>query len=58
MRTLLTAALAMTLASPALAADPVRDATRRALPQLMEFYRDFHAHPELSLHEEIGRAHV
>ena len=51
MRTLLTAALAMTLAAPALAADPVRDATQRALPQLMDFYRDFHSHPELSLHE-------
>lgn len=51
MRTLLTAALAMSLASPAIAADPVRDATRRALPQLMDFYRDFHTNPELSLHE-------
>lgn len=51
MRTLLTAVLAMTLASPAIAADPVRDATRRALPQLMDFYRDFHTNPELSLHE-------
>jgi amidohydrolase len=55
MRTLFTAALAMTLAmtlaAPALAADPVRDATQRSLPQLMEFYRDFHANPELSLHE-------
>lgn len=50
LRTLLLAATAMTLAAPA-SADPVRDATRQALPQLMEFYRDFHANPELSLHE-------
>lgn len=40
----------MTLSFPA-AADPVRDATQAALPQLMEFYRDFHSNPELSLHE-------
>ncbi|MBO9622722.1 MAG: amidohydrolase [Sphingomonas sp.] len=50
LRTLLLAATAMTLAAPA-SADPVRDATQRALPQLMEFYRDFHTNPELSLHE-------
>ncbi|HVJ03246.1 MAG TPA: amidohydrolase [Sphingomonas sp.] len=50
LRTFLLAATIMTLASPA-AADPVRDATQRALPQLMEFYRDFHTNPELSLHE-------
>ncbi|MET0310083.1 MAG: amidohydrolase [Sphingomonas sp.] len=40
----------MTLATPA-AADPVHDATQKALPQLMDFYRDFHSNPELSLHE-------
>jgi len=40
----------MTLATPA-AADPVHQATQAALPQLMDFYRDFHTHPELSLHE-------
>lgn len=48
LRTLL---LATTLiATPALA-DPVHDATQRQLPQLMDYYRDFHANPELSLHE-------
>lgn len=51
MRTLFSAALAMTLATAPASADPVRDATARAMPALMEFYRDFHAHPELSLHE-------
>ncbi|WP_404334422.1 amidohydrolase [Sphingomonas sp. MMS12-HWE2-04] len=50
LRSLLLATAAMTLAIPA-AADPVHDATQRALPELMTFYRDFHAHPELSLHE-------
>jgi len=49
LRTLLLAT-AMTLAAPA-TADPVHDATQKALPQLMDFYRDFHANPELSLHE-------
>ncbi|MBN8812768.1 MULTISPECIES: amidohydrolase [Sphingomonas] len=43
-------ATAMSFSTPS-AADPVHDATRAALPQLMEFYRDFHANPELSLHE-------
>lgn len=43
-------ATAMTFTTPALA-DPVHDATQAALPQLMEFYRDFHSNPELSLHE-------
>ena len=50
MRILLMAAAAMTLASPA-AADPVHDATAKLLPALLDQYRDFHAHPELSLHE-------
>ena len=49
LRPLLATVLAMT-ALPA-AADPVRDATQRELPQLLEFYRDFHEHPELGLHE-------
>jgi amidohydrolase len=49
LRTLLLAS-AMSIATPALA-DPVHDATQAALPQLMEFYRDFHSNPELSLHE-------
>lgn len=50
LRTLLLAT-AMTLAAPASATDPVRDAVRKAMPELMAFYRDFHANPELSLHE-------
>jgi amidohydrolase len=49
LRTLLLAT-AMTLATPS-AADPVHDATQKALPELLALYRDFHAHPELSLHE-------
>jgi amidohydrolase len=44
-------AVALTLGAPARAADPVRDATAAAMPQLMALYRDLHAHPELSLHE-------
>jgi hippurate hydrolase len=43
-------ASAMMLTTPA-AADPVHDATQRALPELLTFYRDFHTNPELSLHE-------
>jgi hippurate hydrolase len=50
-----TAALAL-IATPALASDPVHDATQRQMPQLMDFYRDFHAHPELSLHETQSAA--
>lgn len=49
LRTVLVAT-AMTFAAPAFA-DPVHDATQKALPQLMDFYRDFHSNPELSLHE-------
>ncbi|MDF7774655.1 amidohydrolase [Sphingomonas sp. AOB5] len=45
---LLASALVLT---PPAGADPVRDATQKAMPQLMDFYRDFHANPELSLHE-------
>ncbi|KTF68856.1 amidohydrolase [Sphingomonas sp. HT-1] len=41
---------AMSLATPA-AADPVREATAKAMPSLMTLYRDLHANPELSLHE-------
>lgn len=41
---------AMSLATPA-AADPVREATAKAMPALMTLYRDLHANPELSLHE-------
>nr|WP_236704473.1 MULTISPECIES: amidohydrolase [unclassified Sphingomonas] len=40
----------MSLATPA-AADPVREATAKAMPSLMTLYRDLHANPELSLHE-------
>ncbi|NYT42831.1 amidohydrolase [Sphingomonas sp. R-74633] len=43
-------ASAMSFSTPP-AADPVHDATQAALPQLLEFYRDFHSNPELSLHE-------
>lgn len=43
-------------AAPAFAADPARDLTRKALPALMEHYRDFHAHPELSLRETATAA--
>jgi amidohydrolase len=50
LRTLLLATVFAMTAIPA-SADPVHDATQRALPQLMEFYRDFHANPELGLHE-------
>ncbi|MHA6718025.1 amidohydrolase [Sphingomonas sp. RS6] len=48
---LLLLAGALTLAAPAHAADRVREATNRAMPQLMALYRDLHANPELSLHE-------
>jgi amidohydrolase len=57
MHPILLAALAMTLAPPA-AADPVHDATRAALPQLLAIYRDLHAHPELSLHETATAARL
>lgn len=43
------------LAAPA-AADPVHDATQKALPGLMAHYRDFHTNPELSLHETATAA--
>ncbi|MBR0553780.1 amidohydrolase [Stakelama marina] len=44
------AALALLSTTPA-AADAVHDATAAKLPQLIDIYRDLHAHPELSLHE-------
>lgn len=48
---------AMTLAAlPASAADPVHDATKAQLPQLLDFYRDFHANPELSTQETRSAA--
>jgi amidohydrolase len=49
LRTLLLATVIL-MAAPA-SADPVHDATRKALPELLAFYRDFHANPELGLHE-------
>lgn len=49
-RVTVAALLASALALPA-AADPVRDATQAALPQLMAVYRDLHANPELSMAE-------
>nr|WP_315380031.1 amidohydrolase [uncultured Sphingomonas sp.] len=48
---LLAGAMSLGTPSAAAAADPVRDATAKAMPQLMALYRDLHAHPELSLHE-------
>ncbi|MBO9711284.1 amidohydrolase [Sphingomonas sp.] len=50
LRTLLLATVIAMTASPA-SADSVHDATQRELPALLEFYRDFHANPELGLHE-------
>jgi amidohydrolase len=47
---LLLAAVAMTAASPATAA-ALSDAIRGDMPQLMNLYRDIHAHPELSMQE-------
>lgn len=52
-----TALLATALiATPAFAQDAVHTATQRQMPALMDFYRDFHAHPELSLHETQSAA--
>ena len=39
---------AMTTPAPA---DPLTHAVRRHMPSLIEIYRDFHAHPELSTQE-------
>jgi hippurate hydrolase len=44
------AAIAMTTTAPSTAA-PLADAIRADLPQLMNLYRDLHAHPELSMQE-------
>jgi amidohydrolase len=49
-RPLLTAAALMLLPAAA-PGDPIGDATRAAMPQLMTLYRELHASPELSLHE-------
>jgi amidohydrolase len=52
MKSLLIAAAMNTIALTVPAsADPVRDATAKALPSLMTLYRDLHANPELSLAE-------
>lgn len=51
MKTLLIgAAMTLALSHPA-QADPIRDATAKALPSLIAIYRDLHANPELSLGE-------
>jgi hippurate hydrolase len=50
MKKLLVAAAAMTFATPACAAD-LSDAIRADMPQLLNLYRDVHAHPELSMQE-------
>jgi hippurate hydrolase len=47
---LVLAAAAMTASSPAPAAT-LSDAIRADMPQLMNLYRDIHAHPELSMQE-------
>ncbi|MEI9851707.1 MAG: hypothetical protein WDN24_13655 [Sphingomonas sp.] len=52
---ILLATVILMAATPA-AADPVHDATQRELPALLEFYRDFHTHPELGLHETRSAA--
>ena len=44
------AAAAMTVTSPAAAAT-LSDSIHADMPQLMELYRDVHAHPELSMQE-------
>lgn len=49
MRSLLLA-LPLMLATPALA-DPLSQGVAADLPQLMDLYRQLHAHPELSFHE-------
>jgi hippurate hydrolase len=48
-------AIAVAFTAPAFA-DPVSDATTRALPDLMTLYRDLHAHPELSTQETASAA--
>jgi amidohydrolase len=49
--------LAIVLLPPALADTPAEWATKH-MPGLIEIYRDFHRHPELSLHEEQTAARV
>jgi amidohydrolase len=45
------ASLALAAAATPAFADPARDATQAALPELMALYRHLHANPELSLRE-------
>jgi amidohydrolase len=45
------AALSLATAAPPALADPVREATQGALPQLITLYCHFHANPEFSLQE-------
>lgn len=48
---LIAAAMSLSAVSLPAQADPIRDATAKALPALMTLYRDLHANPELSLAE-------
>ncbi len=48
---LLLTAVAMTLATPAAAADPIGQAIAADMPRLMTLYRELHAAPELSMKE-------
>ncbi|PTQ12644.1 peptidase M20 [Sphingomonas oleivorans] len=43
-------------ATPAAAADPLRDAIKADMPDLLAIYRDFHANPELSFQETRSAA--
>ena len=56
LRSLALASAAIALVATAPAADPIRDATQRQLPELMTHYRDFHTNPELSNHESATAA--
>jgi hippurate hydrolase len=38
--------------------EPVRTRVEQEYPNLFEFYKDLHTHPELSFHEERSAAHV
>jgi hippurate hydrolase len=55
MRTIFATAL-LALATPALA-DPLADGVQADMPQLLNIYRDLHAHPELSF-EEVRSANI
>ncbi|MBB5719388.1 hippurate hydrolase [Stakelama sediminis] len=49
------AAAALSIGAPA-SADEVHDATTEEMPSLLTLYKDLHAHPELSLHENATAA--